>query len=99
MDMHSKMADALDQAMDEIKAIQKNARENDDTDQTEVANDRTSYPKGMDRTKGSGWQADRRLFPCTSGSDHDGQTGASSDVKRLVIRAIIRKNCLMRTEN
>jgi len=30
MDMHSKMAAALDQAMDEIKAIQKNARENDD---------------------------------------------------------------------
>ncbi len=34
MEMHRKMADALDQAMDEIKAIQKNARENNDTDQT-----------------------------------------------------------------
>ena len=31
MEMHRKMADALDQAMDEIKAIQKNARENNDT--------------------------------------------------------------------
>ena len=43
------------QAMEEIKAIQKNARENNDPDQTEMANDRSSYPKGMDRTKGSGW--------------------------------------------
>ena len=31
MQMHRKMADTLDQVMDEIKAIQKNARENHDT--------------------------------------------------------------------
>ena len=31
MDMHRKMAEALDTAMDEIKAIQKDARENNDT--------------------------------------------------------------------
>lgn len=31
MDMHRKMAEALDTAMDKIKAIQKNARENQDT--------------------------------------------------------------------
>ena len=31
MAMHRKMAEALDKAMDDIKAIQKNARENDDT--------------------------------------------------------------------
>ena len=31
MDMHKKMAEALDAAMDEIKAIQKDARENGNT--------------------------------------------------------------------
>ena len=53
MAMHRKMAEALDTAMDDIKAIQKNARENDDTDKTEVADDRASHTEGMDRPEGS----------------------------------------------
>ena len=52
MDMHKKMAEALDKAMDKIKAIQKNARENNDADKTKVAYDCTSYTKGLDRSKG-----------------------------------------------
>ena len=82
MTMHRKMAETLDTVMDEIKAIQKNARENHDTTRPKWPMIVLRTPKGW--TKGCRRKADRGIFPCASGSDHDGQTGASGNVKRVV---------------
>ena len=84
MDMHSKMAAALDQAMDEIKAIQKNARENDDLTRPKWPMIVLRTPKGWTGPKVVDGNQIEGSF--TSGSDHDGQTGTSSDVKRLAVK-------------
>ncbi len=48
MTMHKLMAETMDTVIEEIKAIQKNARENNDPDASGVADDCSAHPEGMD---------------------------------------------------
>ena len=49
-----------------------------------LANDRSSYSKGMDRTKGCWRTSDWRIFPCTSGTAFYGITRTSWPSERMV---------------
>ena len=50
MTMHKLMAEAMDTAIEKIKAIQEHARKENDAERPVVANDYSSYSKGMDRS-------------------------------------------------
>lgn len=98
MTMHRKMAETLDTVMDEIKAIQKNARENHDTT-------RPKWPMIVLRTP-KGWTGPKVV----DGKQIEGSFRAHQvpimmdkpehlEMLKSGYSATIRKNCLMRMEN
>mgnify|MGYP000081494866 CR=1 FL=1 len=77
MTMHKKMAETMDTVIEEIKAIQKNARENNNPERPVWPMIVLRTPKGWTGPKVVDGLQIRRFFPCSSGSDHYGKTGAS----------------------
>ncbi len=74
MTMHKLMAETLDTVIEEIKAIQKNARENGVTERPKVAYDNIPFTKGLDRSEGCRRQADRGYIQSASGTNDNGSS-------------------------
>ena len=74
MTMHKLMAEALDSAIEEIKEIQKNARENNDSTRPIWPMIVLRTPKGWTGPKEVDGQKIEGSLPCASGSNHYGET-------------------------
>ena len=75
--MHQLMAATLDTVLDEIAAIQREARGGSARAVPAMADDHPAQPKGLDRAKGGRWAQDRRYLARTPGPiRRDGQAGA-----------------------
>ena len=98
--MHERMADALDDAIERIRAIQDAARDGRRASRPpELADDRAAQPEGLDRTEGGRRAQDRRVLALAPGAARRAsrKTRSISSCSRTGCGATGRKNCSTQT--
>ncbi len=71
MAVHARFADALEQALDDIAAIQKSAREDGNEHAPDLADDHPEDPQGLDRTEVRRRPAGREHLASAPGADRE----------------------------
>ena len=97
--MHQKMAATLDRVLDEIAAIQDEARGGGVIGAAALADDRAADAEGLDRPERSGRLAGRRHLALASGAARrpGGKSGAPAAARRMDAQLPARRSCSTRT--